>query len=298
MNVSSPLVENASSTEMSKLSVKRIIDSYKSDFNIDVSSYFEGLSEISIYQCEASKLKFYYPFNLAGDEYFYDDLSKKYSNYYSKWKWEHEHATTFLNSDDNVLEVGCGNGYFLQKIKNSTSSVTGLDFNPSSIKFGKENGISIVGESIQQHSKYRSSYYDYIAAFQLFEHVNEVGNFINSTIACLKKGGRLIIGVPDNDSPIFKYMPYHTLNLPPHHMLLWDEKSLSYLSNKYNLKLVEITNQPARANFKSASYKSYLEYYLGKNLLTNVIHLTTRFVVKALPFFTKGQTVLAIFEKK
>lgn len=298
MNVPSPLVKNASSVEIDQLSVEKIIESYQHDFQMDVSGYFKNLSKVSIYQCEASKLKFYHPFNLAGDEHFYDELSKKYGNYYAKWKWEHEHASQFLNASDNVLEIGCGNGYFLQKIKDNVASVTGLDFNPSSIAFGKENNINIVGEAIQKHSEHKAHYYDYIAAFQLFEHVNEVGDFLKSTISCLKTGGKLVIGVPDNDSPIFKLMPYHTLNLPPHHMLLWDKRSLAYLSDELDLRLLEIKNQPTTANFKSASYKAYLDDKFGKNIFTSTLHTFSRFVVKRLPFFNVGQTVLVIFEKR
>lgn len=298
MIVSSPLVEEASSVEINKLSVEKIIDSYQNDYGIDVSQYFNGLSEISIYQCNASSLKFYYPFSLVGTESFYDELSKKYRNYYSKWKWEHERASKFLEAESNVLEIGCGNGYFLQKAEEITKTVTGLDFNPSSVDFGKKNGLNILAESISEHSKSKTNFYDYIAAFQLFEHVNEVGSFLKSTILCLKKGGKLVIGVPDNDSPIFKYMPYHTLNLPPHHMLMWNKASLGYIAKMYNLKVIKIVNQPTNKNFKSAAYKAYLNQFIGNNLLSQFLHATTRFIVKRLPLFNTGQTVLAIFEKQ
>ncbi|MFB0908167.1 MAG: hypothetical protein QMB03_07795, partial [Spirosomataceae bacterium] len=135
------------------------------------------------------------------------------------------------------------------------------------------------------------------AAFQLFEHVNEIGAFLKSTISCLKTGGRLVIGVPDNDSLIFKYMPYHTLNLPPHHMLLWNKESLEHIAEIYDLKLIEISNQPANKPFKSAAYKAFLNHFLGNNFLAHTLHTTTRFIVKRLPLFNTGQTVLAIFEK-
>ncbi len=298
MKIPSPLVAGAPSVEVKKLAVEEIVASYQHEFGMDVSAYFDDLSEISIYQCIASKLKFYYPFNLAGNEQFYDELSKKYGSYYAKWKWEHERAINFLGKGDEVLEIGCGNGYFLQKAKKIANSVTGLDFNPSSVDFGKNNNLNILPEDISEHAKAKAAFYDYVAAFQLFEHVNDVGNFLAATISCLKKGGKFVIGVPDNDSAIFKYMPYHTLNLPPHHMLLWDKVSLLSLAELYNLKLIEIANQPASRDFKSAAYKAYLNQFLGKGLLAQFLHVTTRFFVKRFPVFNTGQTVLAIFEKQ
>ena len=297
MNVISPLTGTADVVLKSKLLSKQIVSQYKTDFGIDVSSYFTGLNTIDIYQCNASSLRFYYPFSLAGDGLFYADLARVYKGYYSLWKWEHEKVFQLIKTEDKVLEIGCGNGYFLEKLKEKKANAIGLDFNPDAIEYGKQHGLTILDEDIAVHAQKQPGTYDVVCAFQLFEHVNEVGQFLKDSIACLKKGGILAIGVPNNDCYIFKEDPYHTLNVPPHHMLLWDARSLAYIATQFDLSIVEIAIQPTHPINRSMSYRLWLEKQLGKNAVSSAVHLMSRWLIKRLPVFQQGATVLAIFRK-
>lgn len=297
MTITSPLTNNNHVVLESQLSTQQIIDQYHQEFDIDVSNYFSNLKTVDIYQCQDSSLRFYYPFSLAGDGQFYADLARVYKGYYSVWKWEHEKVFQSINSGDKVLEIGCGRGYFLEKLKEKKADAIGLDFNPDAVEYGKEHDILIVDETIALHAQKQAEIYDVVCAFQLFEHVNEVGRFLKDSVACLKKGGILAIGVPNNDSLIFKLDPYHTLNVPPHHMLLWDARSLAYIATQFNLSIVEISVQPAHIINRSMAYRLWLEHMLGRNVLSATVHAATRWFIKRLPVFQQGATVMAIFRK-
>lgn len=43
-----------------------------------------------------------------------------------------------LRPEDDLLEVGCGNGYFLKKYASHVHSVAGLDLSELSVKMAKE----------------------------------------------------------------------------------------------------------------------------------------------------------------
>ena len=297
MTVVSPLTGKADVVLESQLSASQIIQQYQKEFSVDVSSYFKGLDNIDIYQCQTSRLRFYYPFSLAGDGQFYADLARVYKGYYSLWKWEHEKTIQYVKEGQKILEIGCGNGYFLQKIKEKKAEGIGLDFNPEAVAYGKAQGIQIIDQTIGEHATQYPAKYDMVCAFQLFEHVNEVGQFIKDSLTCLKKGGVFAIGVPNNDSPIFALDPYHTLNVPPHHMLLWDARSLAYLATQYDLSIVEISIQPSGAINRSMAYRLWLNKILGNNILSSATHILTRWLVKRLLVFPQGATVLAVFRK-
>jgi 2-polyprenyl-3-methyl-5-hydroxy-6-metoxy-1,4-benzoquinol methylase len=297
MTVISPLTGGTDVVLESQLSTQQIINQYNQEFGIDVSSYFTGLKNVDIYQCKTSKLRFYFPFTLAGDGQFYADLARVYKGYYSVWKWEHEKVFQYIKAGHRVLEIGCGRGYFLEKLKEKKANAIGLDFNPDAVEYGKQHDILIVDETIALHAQKQAETYDVVCAFQLFEHVNEVGQFLKDSIACLKKGGVLAVGVPNNDSLIFKLDPYHTLNVPPHHMLLWDARSLAYIATQFNLSIVEISVQPAHAINRSMAYRLWLEKILGRNGLSAAMHAATRWFIKRLPVFRQGATVLAVFRK-
>ncbi|MDF7820160.1 class I SAM-dependent methyltransferase [Runella sp. MFBS21] len=297
MTVVSPLTGKDNVVLESQLSASQIIEQYQKEFSVDVSSYFKGLDNIDIYQCQTSQLRFYYPFSLAGDGQFYADLARVYKGYYSLWKWEHEKTIQHIKEGQKILEIGCGNGYFLQKIKEKKAEGIGLDFNPEAVAYGKTQGIQIIDQTIGVHATLHKEKYDMVCAFQLFEHVNEVGQFIKDSLTCLKKGGVFAIGVPNNDSPIFALDPYHTLNVPPHHMLLWDARSLAYLATQYDLSIVDISIQPSGAINRSMAYRLWLNKTLGNNILSSTTHILTRWLVKRLPVFPQGATVVAVFRK-
>lgn len=297
--VISPLTGKSNVEKEQVLDIQKIKNKYQTELNVNVSRFFENVSELAIYQCKDSKLRFYYPFTVVSDGEFYAELARNYKNYYNPWKWEHEKVFKEIQPNEIVLEIGCGEGSFLQKLKEKSVNPIGLDLNPDAVKHGKEINISILNEAIKEHAKNNAEVYDSICAFQLFEHVNDIGDFLKDTVKCLKKGGLLAIGVPNNHSYYFRKDTYHTLNLPPHHMLLWDADSLAYVAKMYDLEIVEIVNQPVSRLHRGAIYRVWLQNIFGDNLLSKLVHIVTRFIVKSIPVFNnQGITAVAIYRKK
>lgn len=297
--VISPLTGKSNVEKEQVLDIQKVKNKYQAELNTDVSRFFENITELSIYQCEDSKLRFYYPFTVISDGNFYAELARNYKNYYNPWKWEHEKVFKEIKLYEKVLEIGCGKGSFLLKLKEKSVTPVGLDLNPDAVEHGRKINIKILSETIGEHAKNNAETYDSVCAFQLFEHVNEVGDFLKDTVKCLKKGGLLAIGVPNNHSYYFRKDIYHTLNLPPHHMLLWDVDSLAYIAKLYDLEIVEIVNQPVSHSHRGSIYKVWLQNVMGDNLLSKLVHITTRFIVKSLPVFNnQGVTTVAIYRKK
>ena len=270
--IKSPLTENNHTEFEQNIDIEQLKSNYKNDFSVDVNRFFDNIPQLSIYKCKDSGLRFYHPFSVVSDGQFYADLEKNYSGYYNPWRWEHQKAMNFIVAGEKVLEIGCGKGFFLEKLLEIKANPTGLDFNQDAIEQAQKKGITILNETIEQHAHQKTEFYDVVAAFQLFEHVNEVKFFLEHTVKCLKKGGKLIIGVPNNKSIYFKDDTYHTLNLPPHHMLLWDAQSLEFLAKMFDLSIVEIALQPVKKLEKGLIYKVLLNKWLGKNIFSKLVH--------------------------
>src|SRR5258708_31579546 len=115
--ISSPITGKPSTKLIDKIPVGRIIDLYQQNYNIDVSRYFIGLSDVEVYECNETKFRFYYPFHLAGDAHFYEQLSTNTGiNYYPEWKFENEIASKHIPDNCRILDVGCGDGAFLSEL--------------------------------------------------------------------------------------------------------------------------------------------------------------------------------------
>lgn len=225
-----------------ELSSSKIIIDYKSKYHVDVTRFFKNSpSSICIYKCEKTGYRFYYPFDLAGDGKFYDQVMKN-SPYYPEWKHENDIAYNEISrvkGHVKVLDVGCGKGVFLEHLRKKGINSTGLEFNDTAIKICKQKELEVHKKSIEEYSTYNKEKYDVVCTFQVLEHVPEVYEFISSCLECLKPGGRLIISVPNNTPYYAGYNIYATGNIPPHHMGLWNLDSLKKLERFYPITLIK-----------------------------------------------------------
>lgn len=300
MIVKSPLTGKSSTVFENNILCSNIIENYKKTFNIDVTRFFQGLESIQIYKCLETGYRFYYPFNIDGDGKFYEHL-QQFDWYYMPWKWEHEQAYNLIKPNNQVLEVGCAKGCFIEKLSKSGIDCIGLELNEDAVEEGKRKGMKILNETIQEHAKYNPEKYDVICSFQVMEHIASIKEVIQASIDSLKKGGKLIISVPNNDS----FLGYDTdnyLNTPPHHMGLWNDQSLKGLTHIFNIKLKEIYLEPLQSYHKTYFSNVMIRHYLEK--FKSFSPFSNRIVPKVIPkmaiFFPnkiKAFTIQAVYEK-
>ncbi|MBL7933195.1 MAG: class I SAM-dependent methyltransferase [Bacteroidia bacterium] len=282
-----------------------IVQGYKKVYGLDVARLFHSIPEIYLCECPITNLQFYFPFKLDGDQRFYEELSGK-EWYYDQERWEHLEVISRIHSNEHLLEIGSGDGAFLTKLKNNKAvHCTGLEFNPNAIKRGREKGIDLAQQSISDHVKQQAGKYDVVCSFQVMEHISEIHSVLLDSIKALKPHGRLVIAVPNNDAYFLKdnIHPSRYLNMPPHHVNLFTENSLSALVKIYPLRLVEIVKEPMQETHVDIFiYKVLSKLVLGNNFLTKLIWKTRgplffRPLIRRYRRRITGHTIIAIFEK-
>lgn len=304
MQVISPITNKANVTKIKTVEVSWIIQQWKRGFNYDVSYLFKGLKTIELFKCNDTGYLFFKP-NIEGDSKLYENL-QNYTWYYMPWKWEHEIATKYLKEDINLLEIGCAEGHFLEKIRKEYKvHVAGIETNSLAVKRAREKGLTIYEDLIKIHSLKNASKYDIVCNFQVLEHVSDVKSFIEACLVCLKPEGILIISVPNNLSFISEFD--HLLNMPPHHIGFWDEHSLQKISSFFNMTFESFFKEPLQEYhkefFKSTIYtkvfgKLYTNRVSGKLLRFFVLQ---PFIDKHIKYFSKwifGHTIIAVYRKK
>lgn len=259
--IKSPLVLNGETLLIDTISVDTLITGYQKSFEIDVKLYFKGVKEIAVYECIHTGYRFYYPFHMDGDSIFYQKL-EKLSWYYMPWKWEHKVTMKLLRKGDKVLEVGSGGLGFAKKLKDHGFDITGLELNKESVVAATEVGLNIQEQTVQNHAISNFESYDVVCSYQVLEHITEVSSFLRAQVDCLKQGGKLIICVPNNDSFI-KYSKGGLLNFPPHHMGLWNKKSLTSIAKLYNLRVDKVLFEPLQ---------EYHIHWYANSMITEVIN--------------------------
>lgn len=293
----SPLFPENSRVELEETFKSEKIISLYSSLNIDVSRFFPD-KEVNLYKCKNTGYRFYYPYSTIGDAEFYEDLSKNRKNYYSE-RWEHKESLKYIGLNKKVLEIGSGFGAFLNMLKSKNITGKGLELNPHAVLTCKENDLDIEQKLIQELIEEQKETFDVVCFFQVLEHIPKVHDFLESAIKALKPGGKLIIGVPNNNPYLFKYDKLHTLNLPPHHAGVWNKKSLLSLEKVFPLKLEAIKFEPISLN-----YDYYLNVILNQsnNVFERIVYrilnkLASSILKKLICKFHKGRNVLAVYSK-
>jgi SAM-dependent methyltransferase len=237
----SPVTGRPNVRSVEEFSAAHIVELYKLQENIDVGRYFPHGDKVYLMECLDTGYRFFYPFEIAGDERFYRELQaaqeEKGLEYDQERADDHQIAFDQIDADEKVLEIGCNTGKFLVKIAEKTSNTLGLEFNSTAAQKARDKGIEVTGASIEEHAKDNPEKYDVVCAFQVLEHIPAIRSFLTSAIAALKPNGKLLLSVPNNEPYFQRFSKYEVLNLPPHHVGLWNLGSLKKLCDFYEIEM-------------------------------------------------------------
>jgi SAM-dependent methyltransferase len=111
-------------------------------------------------------------------------------------------------SDISVFDFGMGWGTTLSILKSMGCKVYGNELAQSRIEYAKANGITNLS-----NQELESMTFDYIHAYQVFEHVHNPLEALQTLVGLLKDGGLIRISVP-NGSNIEKLLPKITWSTP------------------------------------------------------------------------------------
>jgi 2-polyprenyl-3-methyl-5-hydroxy-6-metoxy-1,4-benzoquinol methylase len=305
----SPITKNNNTTLTDTFSAKDIISLYKQQLDIDVSRFFTSPS-FYLFRCNDTGYRFYYPEGLDGDGKFYEALQNKLGKeYYHTWKFENQLAFDEIKPGDKVLDIGCGIGNFLIRAKEKTNNVVGLELNQNAVNVCRQKDLTVFNEMIQEHAATHEDYYDVVCMFQVLEHIYDVKDFLEASLKVLKRGGKIIIGVPNNEPYFLGYDKYCTLNLPPHHMGLWNKDVFKQLEDLFNLALLkteyDTSGRIMAEAYLRAKYISNVKSLPGRHsvkekLLMATIGLVTLplTIIKKIIKGIHGSHIASVFEKK
>lgn len=264
------------------------------------------LDEIKYMVCSCCNLGFFDPM-ASGDEKLYEQL-QKFSWYYMTDKPEYLLAKKYLPGSGMVLEVGSGKAAFAAIV--SKDRYVGLEFNDEAISRAKSKGITLIKESIESHATGHPMQYAAVVAFQVLEHVPDPSTFIQGCVDSLQVGGYLILAVPNHDG-ICGLAQNSILDIPPHHVSHWSEKTMQHIAKQYNLKLEAIDFEEVADFHTRWADKSIYEKKFRKILTLKSSLLDTSFLSRLISKIAsaaarlvkpdlgeiKGHTVLACYRK-
>ncbi|KAM3965036.1 ubiquinone biosynthesis O-methyltransferase, mitochondrial [Aphomia sociella] len=104
-----------------------------------------------------------------------------------------------------ILDVGCGGGILSEALSRVGAEVTGIDANKDLVKLAEYHSNmndKLITKpkyrynTIEEHSKEFSNYYDAVVASEVIEHIKDKELFVKSCTEALKPEGRIFFTTP------------------------------------------------------------------------------------------------------
>lgn len=160
-----------------------------------------------------------------------------------------------LNYQSNILDVGCGNGLFLQSLKEiGFKNLLGLD--PYIEKDLIQENLTILKKPLIKLDS--NNNFDFIFFNHSFEHINEQFETLLATSKLLSKDGYCIVRMPIKNSFIWDLYGTNWVQIDaPRHFYIHTLKSFAMLANKVNLNIKEVIFDSTELQFwRSEQYKN------------------------------------------
>jgi len=141
------------------------------------------------------------------------------------------------NKKIKYLDIGCSTGFVVEAAKNIGWEAIGIDLNPSAINFGRDRGLDLRNNSLDEISFNKKSF-DIISLFDVLEHLPDPTDIINQALGYLKKGGILFIYVPnwDSASRILLGEDAHFI-WPTHHLNYYTPNTICDFLDRFGLEV-------------------------------------------------------------
>lgn len=181
-------------------------------------------------------------------------------------RWKKALKLIMEEKPSNVLDIGCSSGDISSALASDSINVFGIDLSPEKIRSANNKGLLSIISDVSENLPFKDSLFDVVFAGEIIEHLNDTDYLLEEIHRVLKKGGKLVITVPNTANlenrlrlllgryPIFvDYSARGTDN----HLRVYTERALTsqLKENKFKIELSTGSFMPpiSYSHFKRAS---------------------------------------------
>lgn len=210
----------------------------------------EDLNGTELFQCCDCDVQLWRPLPQNSDKEFYQE-SEMYEFVEKRpTQWFHnQFLKNSLISSGRLLDVGFGQGEFLNAAKNLGLELWGIDIAERNVEMAKRNYnlSNIYAQPLEEFVKRNEiGKFDIITTFEILEHLPDPAEFLDLIKKILKSQGYLILSTPNLDR--FGGVK-EDWDFPPNHLFRWNKSTLVKLLESRNFKIIKVIEQPFTRDF-------------------------------------------------
>ena len=229
-------------------------------------------------ECQNCQLEFANP-AIAPNSNWYD-IAYKTLDLYPQNRWEFKFVIENFQTNEKLLELGCGSGEFLKICKNNNISAIGLDFSEEAVKQCHAAGLDVQLLDIDEKFERVISNIKIITAFHVLEHLPDPIKIFELAGKVSSAETTLLVTVPSCYRPSRILKTPDFLDQPPHHMTRWNRKSLKeiglrthWLLDKFYFEPISIKASCWWVTRDMWIYKFLLSFYFKNPKLEQILRI-------------------------
>ncbi|MBK7653264.1 MAG: class I SAM-dependent methyltransferase [Flammeovirgaceae bacterium] len=208
---------------------------------------------------------------------------------------------------NNIIDVGCGDGFFLETARKRKWNVFGTEFTQEKIEACRQKGIQITTSPLDSNL-YQAGFFDVVTSFEVIEHINTPQQELKSFDAVLRNGGVVYITTPNFNS-ISRSILKSKWNIIeyPEHLSYYTKQTLTLLFRNVILNALLLVHRV----FQSTDLKQVLPLKIRLRFSLNadellrqkaedkaIFRLLKSSINLGLNITSKGDAIKALFEKQ
>jgi SAM-dependent methyltransferase len=223
------------------------------------------------------------------------------------WRHRLDRQIRYIRSVKNgkLLDIGSGDGWFLENMQSLGWQVEGVDIDPVSAVKARSRGV-IVKEGSLSEQGYPENSFDVVTMSHVIEHLHDPLTELRECWRILRPGGKIVLFTPSTESKGHGQFGRNWFALdPPRHLNLFNFLSMRLALEEAGFQITELFTWPqsaVRVWYSSESIKASGNYQLARPQGSGAMIKAYIFALKEhLEKFTnpaKGEEIVVIGTKQ
>ena len=211
-----------------------------------------------------------------------DNLKKTYG-YYLLALRSFMRRRESIDNKPNLLEIGCGNGFFLEEAAEQGYKVYGVEPGKQSVEKAKPDIKKNIIVDIFKQGQFKKNFFAVICCLQTFDHIPNPNEILAECHKLLKKGGLMLFFNHDVGAWQNKLMGEKSPIIDIEHTYLFDKNTMRKIFEKHHFTVLEV---------KSSFNIHHLAYWIQLFPLPKVLKLR---LIRFLNFTRLGKLKIKMY---
>jgi len=138
-----------------------------------------------------------------------------------------------------LFEIGAAAGYALDEAAKAGWDAAGVELSPLAVAFARDRFGADVHEGGIEDLPANGSY-DAVVAFQVVEHIADVGAGLRAIARALRPDGVALLTTPDHGSLVRRLMRRFWISYRPEHLVYFDRRTIRTLLGQCGLEVLSV----------------------------------------------------------